>query len=190
MKVTQLCPTLCDLIDCIVHEILQARILEWGAIAFSGSIVQLCSILCDFMDCRPPGSSVHGILQTRTLKWVAIPFSRDIPNSGIKPQCPALQAGSLRSDPPGKLSEFPLKKKKKKTNHAPPFPQFSSVAQSCPTLCNPMNSSTPGLPVHHQLPEFTQTHIHRVSDSIQPSHPRSSPSPPASNPSQHQSLFQ
>ena len=68
--------------------------------------------------------------------------------------------------------------------------QLSSVAQSCPTLCDPMNRSTPGLPVHHQLPDFTQTHIHRVSDPIQPSHPLSSPSPPAPNPSQHQSLFQ
>ena len=68
--------------------------------------------------------------------------------------------------------------------------QFSLVAQSCPTLCNPMNRSTPGLPVHHQLPEFTQTHVHRVSNAIQPSHPLSSPSPPAPNPSQHQSLFQ
>ena len=68
--------------------------------------------------------------------------------------------------------------------------QFSSVAQSCPTLCNPMNRSTPGLPVHHHLPEFTQTHIHRVGDAIQPSHPLSSPSPLAPNPSQHQSLFQ
>ena len=68
--------------------------------------------------------------------------------------------------------------------------QFSSVTQSCPTLCDPMNRSTPGLPVHHHLPEFTQTHVHRVSDAIQPSHPLSSPSPPAPNPSQHQSLFQ
>ena len=68
--------------------------------------------------------------------------------------------------------------------------QFSSVAQSCPTLCDPMNRSTPGLPVHHQLPEFTQTHVHRVGDTIQPSHPLSSPSPPAPNPSQHQGLFQ
>ena len=68
--------------------------------------------------------------------------------------------------------------------------QFISVTQSCPTLCDPMNLSTPGLPVHHQLPEFTQTHIHRVSDAIQPSHPLSSPSPPAPNPTQHQSLFQ
>ena len=67
--------------------------------------------------------------------------------------------------------------------------QFSSVAQSCPTLCDPMNRSTPGLPVHHQLPEFTQTPVHRVSDAIQPSHPLTSPSPPAPNPSQHQSLF-
>ena len=68
--------------------------------------------------------------------------------------------------------------------------QFSSVAQSCPTLCDPMNRSTPGLPVHHHLPEFTQTHVHRVGDAIQPSHPLSSLSPPAPNPSQHQSLFQ
>ena len=61
--------------------------------------------------------------------------------------------------------------------------QFSSVAQSCPTLCDPMNCSTPGLPVHHQLPEFTQTHVHWVDETIQPSHPLSSPSPPAPNPS-------
>ena len=67
---------------------------------------------------------------------------------------------------------------------------ISSVAQSCPTLCDPMNRSTPGLPVHHQLPESTQTHVHWVSDAIQPSHPLSSPSPPALNPSQHQGLFQ
>jgi len=59
--------------------------------------------------------------------------------------------------------------------------QFRSVAQSCPTLCDPMNHSTPGLPVHHQLLEFTQTHVHWVSDAIQPSHPLLSPSPPALN---------
>ena len=67
--------------------------------------------------------------------------------------------------------------------------QFSSVAQSCLTLCDHMDCSTPGLPVHHQLLEFTQTHVHRVSDAIQPSHPLPSSSPPAPNPSQHQSLF-
>ena len=64
--------------------------------------------------------------------------------------------------------------------------QFSSVVQSCPTFCDPMNHSKPGLPVHHQLLEFTQTHVHQVGDAIQPSHPLSSPSPPAPNPSQHQ----
>ena len=89
----------------------------------------------------------------------------DLPDPGIEPVTLALQADSLLS-------------------HSV---QFSSVAQSCPTLCNPMNRSTPGLPVHHQLPEFTETHVHRVSDAIQPSHPLSSPSPPAPNPSQHQS---
>ena len=68
--------------------------------------------------------------------------------------------------------------------------QIRSVAQLCPTLCNPMNRSTPGLPVHHQLPEFTQTHIHRVSDAIQPSHSLSSSSTPVPNPSQYQGLFQ
>ena len=72
----------------------------------------------------------------------------------------------------------------------PLLDQIRSVAQSCPTLWDPINHSTPGLPVHHQLPEFTQTHVHRVRDAIQPSHPLSSSSPPASNPSQHQSLFQ
>ena len=68
--------------------------------------------------------------------------------------------------------------------------QFCSAAQSCPTLCDPMNHSTPGLPVHHQLLELTQTHVHRVGDAIQPSHPVSFPSPPAPSPSQHQGLFQ
>ena len=68
-------------------------------------------------------------------------------------------------------------------------PCHCSVTQSCLTFCNPMNHSTSGLPIHHQLPEFTQTHVHRVSDAIQPSHPLS-PSPPAPNPSQHQSLYQ
>ena len=68
--------------------------------------------------------------------------------------------------------------------------QFSSVTQLCLTLCDPMNCSTPGLSVHHQLPEYTQTHVHWVGDAIQTSHPLSSPSPPAPNPFQHQSLFQ
>ena len=71
---------------------------------------------------------------------------------------------------------------------AVPLLSVNSGAQSCPTLCDPMNRSTPGLPVHHQPPEFTQTHVHQVGDAIQPSHPLSSPSPPALNLSQHQGL--
>ena len=67
--------------------------------------------------------------------------------------------------------------------------QFTSVAQSCLTLCDPMDCSMPGHPVHHQLPEFTQTHVHRVGDAIQPSHPLSSPSPLVVYLSQHQGLF-
>ena len=113
-------------------------------------VAQSCPTLCDPMDCSPPGSSVHEIFQARILEWVAISFSK-VDHSSV---------------------------------------QFSSVAQSCPTLCDPMNRSMPGLPVHHHLPEFTQTHNHQVRDTIQPSHPGSSPSPPAPNLSQHQSLFQ
>ena len=104
-------------------------------------------------------------------------------------QLPALEGRVLTTGPPGK-SAIILIFRKKKNCFREDSVQFSSVAQSCPTFCDPMNYSTPGLPVHHQLPEFTQTHVHRVSDAIQPSHPLSSPSPPAPNPSQHQSLFQ
>ena len=80
------------------------------------------------------------------------------------------------------------REKKKKKKQAPQFYvpfQFSSVAQSCLTLCDIMNCSMPGISVHHQLPEFTQTHVHRVGDAVQPSHPLLSPSPPDPNPSQH-----
>ena len=125
------------------------------------------------------------------------------------PRSPTLQVDSLPTEPPGKprntgVGSLPLLqgiiptpgiKLGSLTLQADSLPaelpvQFSPVAQSCPTLWDPMNRSTPGLPVHHQLPEFTQTHVHWVSDAIQPSHPLSSPSPPAPNPSQHQSLFQ
>ena len=103
--------------------------------------------------------------------WSGLPFPSpgDLPNPGIEPRSPALQTDALPSEPPV---------------------QFSSVAQSCLTLCVGMNRSMPGLPVHHQLTEFTQTHVCRVGDAIQPSHPLLSPSPPAPNPSQHQGLFQ
>ena len=112
--------------------------------------------------------------------WSGLPFlsPRASSQPRIKPESPvflSLAGRFFTAEPPGK------------PNHCI---QIRSVAQSCPTLCDPMNRSTPGLPVHHQFEEFTQIHIHRVSDAIQPSHPPSSPSPPAPNPSQHQSLFQ
>ena len=92
------------------------------------------------------------------------PSPEDLPGPGIEPRPPALQADSLLSKPPRKpLYDI----------------QFSSVAQSCPTLRDLMNRSMPGLPVHHHLPEFTQTHVHRVGDAIQPPHPLLTPSPPA-----------
>ena len=90
----------------------------------------------------------------------------------------------------GTFAWWGIKKKKNCPESRFSSVQLGSVTQSCPTLCHPMNRSMPGLPVHHHLPEFTQTHVHRVSDAIQPSHPLSSPSPPAPNPSQHQSLSQ
>ena len=115
-----------------------------------------------------------------------IPSSADFSDPGIEPGYPPLQADSLPAEPPEKpkicFREFQVIK------HG--SVQFSSVAQSCPTLCDPMNHSMPGFPVHHQLLEFTQTRVHRVRDAIQPSHSLSSPSPPAPNPSQHQGLFQ
>ena len=137
--------------------------------------------LCNPMDCSPPGSTDHRIIQARILEWVAMFFSRGFswPRDQTLVSCVSCIAGGFfTNEPPGKP-----------TNQIR-SDQIRSVAQSCPTLCDPMNRSTPGLPVHHQLPEFTQTHIHRVSDAIQPSHPLSSPSPPAPNTSQHQSLFQ
>ena len=98
----------------------------------------------------------------------------------------------LSFKPPFQLSSFTFIRRFFSSFPFLPFSsvQFSSVTQSCPTLCNPMNCSTPGLPVHHQLPEFTRTHVHRVGDAIQPSHPLSSPYPPAPNTSQHQNYFQ
>ena len=130
------------------------------------------------MDYSPPSSSVHGILQARILEWVTVLSFRGSswPSNPIcysYSSCIIMQDSSLPLAP---LCAFSV--------------QFSSIAQLCPMLCDPMNCSTPGLLVHHQLPEFNQTHVHRVGDGIQPSHPLLSPSPPAFNLSQHQGLFQ
>ena len=123
-------------------------------------VAQSFLTLCDPMDCSPPGSSVHGILQARILEWVAILFSRGSSWQGDWIQSPALSV------------------------------QFSSFAQSCLTLCDPVDCITPGFPVHHQLLGLSQTHVHRVGDAIQPSHPLSSPFPPSFSLRRHQGLFQ
>ena len=133
--------------------------------------------------------------------WSGLPFPspRDLPNPGIEPGSPTFQAKALPYEPPGKPTT-------QIWNWEQTMPQiwlhyslkyliyisflvsfkFNSVAQSCLTLCDPIDCSKPGLPVHHQLPELAQTHVHWVSDAIQPSYPLSSPSPPAFNLSQHQ----
>ena len=129
---------------------------------------------------QPPDSSVSGIFQATVLEYVAISSSRGSspPRDQTQVSCVSCIASRLFTS---ESLEKPI---------CVYTYQFSLVAQSFPTLCDPMNCSTSGLPVHHQLPEFTQTHVHRVGDAIQPPHPLSSPFPPAPNPSQHQSLFQ
>ena len=160
-------------------------------------VAQLLSrvqLSCTAMDCCLPGSSVHGIPQARILEWVAITFSGRSSPTGIEPAFPALAGRFFTAETPGKSHQSlgKCKVKPQLDYHFIPIriSPFSSLTQSCLTLCDPMNRSTPGLPVRHQLPEFTQTHAHQVSDAIQPPHPLSSPSPPAPNPSQHQGLFQ
>ena len=140
------------------------------------SAAQSCPTLCDPMNCSTPGLPVHHqfLESTQTHVESVMPSNHLI-------LCRPLLLPSLFPNIRVFSNESAL--------HISSV-QFSSVTQSCPTLYDPMNRSTPGLPVHHQFLESTQTHIHRVSDAIQPSHPLSSPSPPAPNSSQHQSLFQ
>ena len=185
-------------------------ILSGTAAAAAGKSHQSCPTLCDPIDGSPTGSSVPGILQERMLEWVAISFSnawkwkvkvKSLSRVGLL----ATSWTAAHQAPPSTgfsrqeyWSWVPLfnpvflrlNMKHLKIPNEQSISSVNWVTQSCPTLCDPMNHSTPGLPVHHQLPEFTQTHVHQISDAIQPSHPPSSPSPPALNPSQHQSLFQ
>ena len=171
-------------------------------------LTELCLTLGDPTDCSPPGSLSMGF--PRQEYWSGLPFpSGDLPDAGIKPASPDQQADSL---PLGNsfwetcernlylgvimfikqrspYQKFMMWQQLKNPENRLSI-QFSSIAQSYLTLCDPMNCSTPGLPVHHQLPEFIQSHVHQAGDAIQPSHPLSSPSPPAPNPSQHQGLFQ
>ena len=144
--------------------------------------------LCNPMDYSLPGSSVHGILQARILEWLAIPFSRGSSQSrdwsqvfGIAGRFFIVWATWEAKD----IYDISI------TYICVCVCVYISVqfTQFCPNFCDPMNHSMPGLPVHHQFPEFTQTHVHWVSDAIQPSHPLSSPSPPIFNLSQHPGLF-
>ena len=195
-KSLQSCPTLWDPIDrsppgSPVPGILQARTLEWVAISFSNAgkwKVKVKSL-----------SRVRLLATPWTAVYQAPPsmgFSSQEYWSGVPLPSPTIcKLTSIMSTGSWDWRTFRLYVKRTVCIRNYSFQtfssvQFSSVTQSCPTLCDPMNCSTPALPVHHQLPEFTQTHVHWVSDSIQPSHPMSSPFPPARNPSQHQSLFQ
>ena len=161
---------------------------------------QSCPTLCGPMNCSPPGSSVHRILHSKNTKAGSHALLQGIfQTQGSNPRLLCLlhwQLGTLPLAPTGKpeadtaLLQITLHSPSSSQLPSDSALQFSSVAQLCPILCDPMNHSMPGLPVHHQLLEFTQTHVHQIGDAIQLSHPLSSPSPPAPNPSQHQSLFQ
>ena len=150
-------------------------------------VAQSCPTLHDPMECSLPGSSVHGIFRARVLEWGAIAFSFKVKEWKIIFHATGnqkkVELDVLISDKTNLKPKMAIRDKEGYSV------QFSSVQSlSRVQLCHPMNRSTPGLPVHHQLPELTQTHAHQVGDAIQPSHPLSSPSPPAPNPSQHQGL--
>ena len=133
-------------------------------------LLPLGSSSSGLLRCCLPGSPKHShqIKHFSTFKKQKKKVKEEIENAGLK-----LNIQKTKIMASGPISSI----------------QFSSVAQSCLTLCNPMNRSTPGFPVHHQLQEFTQTHVHWVGDTIQSSHPLSFPSPLAFSISQHQSLF-
>ena len=150
-------------------------LLQCMKVKSESEVAQSCPTLWDPMDCCLPGSSVHGIFQARVLEWGAIAFS-------------SLHA-QLHS-PSIKDCQLWLKYQMWHCTSFNPLWFCCSVAQSCPTLCNLMDCSTPGFPVLQHLPEFAETHVHWVNDAIQPSHPLLPPSPPAFNLSQHQGLFQ
>ena len=146
--------------------------------------LQSCPTLCSPRAVARQAPLSMGFSRQEYWRALPCPPPGDLPHPGFEPTsptAPTLQADSLLL----RHQKSPLI-----TLTSLSSVQFCSVDQSCLILCNPMNHSMPGLPVHHKLLEFTQTHVHRVSDAIQPSHPLSSPSPPAPNPSQHQGLFQ
>ena len=176
----------------MVHP--QRFAMKWpqqSVVAAAAKSPQSCPTLCDPIDGSPWGSPVPGILQARTLKWVAISFSSawkwkvkvkslSLVRLLATPWTAAHQAppsmGFSRKECNQWLANGKSLVQDTRWRKDIQF-SFSSVALSCPTLCNPMDCSMPGLPVHHQLPGFTQTHVHWAGNAIQPSHPLSSPSP-------------
>ena len=190
-KSCQLCRTLCDPIDgsppgSPVPGILQARTLEWACI-----YPRLCLSPSQFrLRCRTHKWSEVKVAQSRPTRWDSMDHTaHGILRARILVGSLSLLQGifSTQGSNPGLLHcRWILYQLSHKGSHR----TDSSVAQSCLTLCDPVDWSTPGVPVHHQLPELTQTHVHKVGDAIQPSHPLLSRSPSAFNLAQHQGLFQ
>ena len=154
---------------------------------------QSCLTLCDLVDCSHQALLSMGFSKHEYWSGLPCPPPRDLPDPGIELKSPAVQADSLPLSHQG--SPIPWINKISwnqcwGNKDLKDIYQFCSVAQLCPAICDPMDCSTPGFPVHHQLLELAQTHVHWVSDAIQPSHPPLSPFPPAFNLSQHQGLFQ
>ena len=149
-------------------------LLQCMKVKSESEVAQLCPTLSDPMDFSLPGSSIHGIFQARVLEWGAIAFLGQSPAELVKIQI-TTQPQAFRFHTVGwSISSV----------------QFSSVAQSCPNSLQPHESQHTRPPCPSPTPRVYQTHVHRVGDAIQPSHPLLSPSPPAPNPSQHQGLFQ
>ena len=179
-------PSLCDPMDCSppgssVHGVLQARVLDWIAIPLLCVSIYLINLSNVSLQFTP--STLLCTHKNVIDKWILLQLLfKEVQRERMKN---SMGHRELGVSSPGD-SYVPLDWR----SHLLSFGsvQFSSVAQSCPALCDPMNCSTPGLPVHHQLPEFTQTHVHWAGDAIQPSHPLSSPSL-ALNLSQHQGFL-
>ena len=186
--IAQSCLTLCDHMDrahqpSLSNGILQARILDWVAMLSSressqpGIETRSPTLQADFLQSEPAGKPMNNGIGRLSL------FQQILGTQGLNRgllHCRRILYQLIYEG--GRFEIYQVLKR----NRA----QFSSVAQSCLNLCNPMNHSMRGLSVHHHLPEITQIHVHRVCDAIEPSHALSSPSPPVPNSSQHQSLFQ
>ena len=194
-----------DHITCLLRNLYVGQeAIDWFQIGkgiWQGHILLLCLLklyaeCCAVLSCfshvwlfETPWTVAHqaslstGVLQARILEWVAMPFSRGSSQPRDWTQVSHVGSGFFTVWVTRETQDYWV-------GSLSLYPEFSSVTQSCPTLCDPINCSTPGLPVHHQLLEFTQTHVLRVDDAIQPSDSLPSPSLPAPNPSQHQRIFQ